>query len=413
MDLSQAKAIWSRLKNYNLNKIRIADNDRILCLDLQHKDIYGDTNLLSLAVELMPPKPNVILLDDKEKIIDALHKYSYADNPQRQILPNLPYQAPKTSFVQSSSEEPIQLPEGCSSVNDHFYQTYLHTQNTPSESDIYQKNISYLQKEKKRLNKKLQAQKQDLVVAAQADYWLACAEAMKPLLHSIKPGQTSLKTTNYLDSQLAEIEISLLPDKNPRENLQIYLKKYHKAKNGLEIIKANLAKTETEIEQIEILQQRIMQGEQLDLSLNSQQSVKQLLSTSNATARLLNLRLGDEYQIVIGRKAKENDFITTQLAKAHDYWFHSQIYHGAHVLLRCFKKQTPTPDLIELCCNLAAGYSKAKNSANVPVDYTQIRYVRKPRKSAPGFVTYTNHHSVYATPIDLRKARDILCEKQN
>jgi len=91
--------------------------------------------------------------------------------------------------------------------------------------------------------------------------------------------------------------------------------------------------------------------------------------------------------------------------------FHSRIYHGAHVLLRCFKKQEPGPELINLCCNLAAGYSKAKNSANVPVDYTQIRYVRKPRKSAPGLVIYTNHHSVYATPIDIRAAREQLCIK--
>lgn len=408
-----ARNIWPKLKNNTLSGIRIASNDRIVYMDLQHKDIYGESVLHTLVLELMPPKPNAILLGEHNRIVDALFKYSYADNSQRQVLPNLPYQPPKTSFIPNPQEEQIQLPDSCDSWNGFFYDTYQVILHTPTSTDASRKAESYLLKELKKLQKKLAAQEQDLGFAAQADYLLACAEALKPNLGSIKPGQTSFQTINYLSSDLSEIKMDLLPDKSPKENLQLYIKKYHKAKNGYQIIQENISKTQVEIDQVLSLLRRIEKGEQLDLEVASSQSVRQLISTANASSKLLNLHLGDEYQIVIGRKARENDFITTQLAKAHDYWFHSRIYHGAHVLLRCFKKQTPPPDLIELCCNLAAGYSKAKNSLNVPVDYTQIRFVRKPRKSPPGFVTYTNHHSVYASPMDIRKAREILCEKQS
>jgi predicted ribosome quality control (RQC) complex YloA/Tae2 family protein len=411
IDSSQGKLLWTRLKNASLDSIKLSENDRILSLAFTHKDIYGEVSSYRLIAELMPPKPNVILIGTENRIIDALHKYSYADNAQRQVLPNLPYQAPKTAFnPDDDSAIPI-LPEGCMSWNEHFVMIYRKLLSDPAEADGLKHSIAILNKELKKLNKKLALQKQDLASAEKGDFWLACAEALKPGLASLKQGQTSFRAINYLDPNLPEIEIELQPDKSPKDNLKLYLKKYHKAKNGLEIIKENISRTETEVTKITALQDRISKGETINLDHTSKNSVKQLLSRVDATDKLLSLRLGDEYQIVIGRKAKENDFISTQLGKANDYWFHSRIYHGAHVLLRCFKKQIPNDELLELCCRLAAGYSKAKHSLNVPVDYTQIRYVRKPRKSAPGFVTYTNFKSVYANPIDLRQARELLCIK--
>jgi predicted ribosome quality control (RQC) complex YloA/Tae2 family protein len=73
----------------------------------------------------------------------------------------------------------------------------------------------------------------------------------------------------------------------------------------------------------------------------------------------------------------------------------------AHVLLRNYRKQEPGADIIRLCSSLAAWYSSAKFSVNVPVDYTQVRYVRKPRGSAAGFVTYTNYKTCFANPLDI------------
>lgn len=411
VDPGKGKVIWQRLKNASLGKIMLAENDRIIFLPLAHKDIYGDLNRYTLLAELMPPKPNVILLDADGSIIDALYKYSYADNPQRQVLPNLPYQAPKTSFVPDDESILPIVPQDFKTWNEYFIQVYRQLSSGSAGADSLKQSESVLNKELKKLNKKLTLQQTDLANAEKAELWLACAEGLKPNLAKIKQGQTVFDTINYLDPKLGEIRIELLPEKSPKENLQLYVKKYHKAKKGLEIIRTNLEHTLEEIGRISALLERVLQGEPIILEQSGKGTVKQLLGAVDATDKLLSLRLGDEYQIVIGRKAKENDFISTQLGKAHDYWFHSRIYHGAHVLLRCFKKQTPTEELISVCCRLAAGYSKARHSLNVPVDYTQIRYVRKPRKSAPGFVTYSNFHSVYVHPMDIREARELLCIK--
>jgi predicted ribosome quality control (RQC) complex YloA/Tae2 family protein len=110
----------------------------------------------------------------------------------------------------------------------------------------------------------------------------------------------------------------------------------------------------------------------------------------------------------VGRTSRENDELTTRYAKAPDLWFHTRVFRGTHVILRNFAKQDVPDWLIVLCCRIAAYYSKAKKSSNVPVDFTEIRYVRKPRGSVAGYVTYTNQKTLYVDPLSFRDAVQML-----
>lgn len=405
------KKIWPILDNTKCQKVQLADKDRILYISMLYIDIYQQQRNYMLIAELMSPKPNLILaenIDNKFKIIDALHKYGYADNPMRQVLPGLPYSPPKTSFSVDIQPPKPEYPEGIATCNEYFvwhYQNVLEVQQQQN-TQLQQRQLLIRQLDK--LKRKHDKQLAELDDAKQAEYYLACAEALKVNLGKIAPGMTTLKAVNYLDPALLEIEIPLLPGKSAKENLNHYIRKYHKAKSGWQRISQNLQQTDSEISETSALLERSIQGELLDLHLDKQDAGNMIKSRDSLLSRLLTLKINDSWQIVIGRKAKENDFITTELAKPHDWWFHSRIYHGAHVLLRCMKKLDPDDTLIGYCASLAAWYSKAKFSTNVPVDYTQIRYVRKPRKSPPGFVTYTQHQSVYATPLDLRTVRERL-----
>jgi len=91
------------------------------------------------------------------------------------------------------------------------------------------------------------------------------------------------------------------------------------------------------------------------------------------------------------------------LAKPDDWWFHTRIYRGTHIILRNYKRKELPETLKILCCRLAAYFSKAKKSSNIPVDYTQIRYVRKPRGSVAGYVTYKNQKTLYVDPLSMRE----------
>jgi len=408
----QAAEIWSFLKGARLSGIRIEPGDRIISFRLLHKNIYGETSEFTVYLELMPPRPNVIVCrseGDAFIVQDALVKYSFGDNPKRQILPHQPYFQPEGSFIPEPEE--IRLPgeiKGlyADSMNQYLALLYQNRLTKTTTDDGRARKVRYLYKELKHLARKQALQQQDLLEAAQASYWQACAEAIKPNLHQLIPGQTELITVDYLDPELKEIVVPLMPDKSPRQNLDYYLKKYRKARTGHSIITLNLERTAAEIDAIQLLITRLESGEDIDLEIDS--GVKDLKQSISALDKLLHLRIGEDWHIYIGRKARENDFVTTKVGKPQDWWFHSRIYRGAHVLLRNYKKQEPQPDLVAICASLAAWYSSAKFSVNVPVDYTQIRYVRKPRGSAPGYVTYSNYRTFFAEPKDLRRIRSEL-----
>lgn len=412
--------LWLQLKHAVVISANMAANDRILRISMEQKDLYQQTHRYVLIAELGKPRANMILTsvqNGTEIIIDALHKYTYADNPQRQVLPRLPYEAARTTFVPSAEviEYPLTLKLPASgevihidNVNDYFIAYYEQVLLENDKIQARQQQARRWQKELAKATAKLRKQSAELKEAEQGEKWYICAETIKQNLQTIKPGQLLLSATNYFDNDLSLIDIPLFADKGPLENMNHYIRKFKKAKNGLMIITANLQKTSSEIQSIKDILARIESGESIDLLSGKGSSLEQTSKKLSLLDKLLNLKINADFEIIIGRKASENDFVTTQLGRPHDWWFHTRIYHGAHVLLRNFHKKEPTGDLIRLCCSLAAWYSKAKFSSNVPVDYTQIRFVRKPRKSAPGYVTYTNHHTFFASPMDIRAVREEL-----
>jgi len=410
------RSIWQQIEKADLIKTSIADNDRIIRFDLRLRDIYQNTVDYALIFECIPPNPNLIFCRrDGEvfRILDARQQYSLADNPQRQILPGLIYQPPQTSYSPNlSASAPslsIQTPEGTQCYEDVnlYLASYYDLVIKRNESDELQRRLirdwhRILDKKQR----KIAAQTRELRDAKLADKWYQYAEIIKYNLGSIKKGQTELISVNYYVADAAEVTIPLDPKVDAVRNMQGYIKKYHKARNGAAVIAKNLAESEAEVETIKGILIRIEAGEVVYPEAKSgRRSISQSISKLD---KLLRVKIDQDWEIVVGRKASENDFVSTELGRPHDWWFHTRIYRGAHVLLRNFSKKEPPNWLVEMCCSLAAYYSKARFSQNVPVDYTQMRYVRKPRKSPLGFVTYSNHHTVFAHPLDLRSARDMI-----
>ena len=105
----------------------------------------------------------------------------------------------------------------------------------------------------------------------------------------------------------------------------------------------------------------------------------------------------DDYDVLVGKNNKQNDYITLHVANDTDYWFHTKDIHGSHLILRC-NGVTPKLETIKKCAEIAAYHSKAKFSSHVPVDYTQIKNVKKPKGAVPGYVIYKNNKTIYVTP---------------
>jgi predicted ribosome quality control (RQC) complex YloA/Tae2 family protein len=108
--------------------------------------------------------------------------------------------------------------------------------------------------------------------------------------------------------------------------------------------------------------------------------------------------------IQVGKNNKQNDYLTHQLASSTDTWLHTKEIPGSHVVIR--SKQVSEQTLLEAAM-LAAYFSKGRESSQVPVDYTLIKYVKKPSGARPGFVTYENQKTLYVTP-DEEEVKQIL-----
>ena len=409
----------THLSKARLNELDISESDRILTLDFHKIDIYNNKQIYKLVLELIPRYQNIILLKiegDNEQIIDCIKKVSFAENKQRQILPGLEYTPPQTDyknekngvcfpisiesvkkFQESSGESP-----SYNSMNLFFEELYFNWIFKARNDRIKNNKIKQINKEIKKKNKKIEKQKEELLVAKKEESWKQQAELLKANFASIRKGAKSIILQNYYEDEFPEIEIILNPEKDAKQNIEQYFKKYRKARDGKVIITQQIENAQNEIE---ILEREIFELAETDIFFKKQEKNKKKKSQQSGYKKIA---IDDNWEIYIGRTSKENDTLTTRFAKPHDWWFHTRVFRGTHIILRNYNKKELPNKLKHLCSQLAAYYSKAKKSTNVPVDHTQIRYVRKPRGSAPGYVTYKEQKTLFVDPLSIRAVAKIL-----
>ena len=106
------------------------------------------------------------------------------------------------------------------------------------------------------------------------------------------------------------------------------------------------------------------------------------------------------YRILAGRNNRQNDAVTTHMAEKNDLWFHTKNIPGSHVVI-CCGGQPVSDETMLAAAQLAAFYSKAAQSEQVPVDYTPVKYVKKPGGAKPGMVIYTTNKTVFVKPVNV------------
>ena len=105
----------------------------------------------------------------------------------------------------------------------------------------------------------------------------------------------------------------------------------------------------------------------------------------------------DGFLILVGRNNRQNDLLTLKQASKQDIWLHTQNIPGSHVILVTEGKE-PSETAVRQAAVLAAYHSKARDSSQVPVDFTRIKFVKKPNGAKPGMVIFTNQQTLYVKP---------------
>lgn len=220
-------------------------------------------------------------------------------------------------------------------------------------------------------------------------------------IYRIKQGDESVTALNYYTGE--EVNIPLNPTKSPSVNAQYYYKQYNRLKTREHELDHQIQLTKENIDYFSNIEQQLEHITVDDIDdirdeLADQGFMKQRKNTKkkkNAQIQLQTYRSSDGDTILVGKNNKQNDYLTNKKAQKSHIWFHTKDIPGSHVVIL---NDSPSDETIKEAAMLAGYFSKAGNSGQIPVDYTEIRNVHKPSGAKPGFVTYDSQKTLYATP---------------
>ena len=254
-----------------------------------------------------------------------------------------------------------------------------------------------------RLRRKLAAQEKEYAQTQERDQLRLYGELITANLYRMERGQRTLEAENYYDPQGGTVTVPLDPLLTPQQNAAKYYKRYNKAKTAERYLREQMDIARRDLEYLGSVLEELERAESdqdfSDIREELRQAGflrKQGRKQISRPARPLEFRTSAGLRVLVGRSNRQNDRLTHD-ADRRDLWFHTQKIHGAHVIL-CTGAQEADEASIREAAGLAAWYSQAKHSANVPVDCTAVKNVKKPAGARPGMVTYTNFRTVYVTP---------------
>lgn len=342
--------------------------------------------LAAFCLRLPQMTPPVIQLDDTDAPLD-IYPYPYLSrDPQRQKPSDSISRALESFF--SSRDQMDRMAQKSASLH------------------------KILKNHIERCEKKLALQIQELENSARMEEYRVFGELITANVYQLKKGMDACQVVNYYDENSALVEIPLDKQLTPVQNAQKYYKKYQKARSAQQTARLQKEKTQAELV--------ILEGAMEDLSKCTTEAELQEIRTELQKAGYVRpssskkpqrkfpesqpyeYKSSDGLSILVGKNSLQNDRLTGS-AKGGETWLHAKDMPGSHVIIRT--EGPVPPNTLKEAAQLAAYYSKGKNSSSVPIDYTLRKHVKKPGGSPAGFVIYTNQRTLYITvsEADIRK----------
>lgn len=478
--------IGAKIKDIYSNSL-----ERIVFINFEGYNELNDLVSKTLVIELMGKHSNIILLNDKNIIIDSLRHLDKTEGSLRDILPAREYIVPASDKkdIYKTEEKDFTISgeilshipnsyNGISktfilytlkklNIDDNNYSneeikklyTYIKdilnnlgtsnviTVNTDNKDftlelsktdELLQTNFFlddfYKEKEDneiitsyksnlsklvlsclKKITKKVNNINLKLKECEDMDTFRIYGELITSNLYRIDNSKnvSSIVLENYYDNN-TPTSIPLDKTISPSYNAKKFFKKYNKLKNTLTIVSEQKKEATRELDYLESIIYELENAttisdlEEIDNEISENVLFKNTTKISKVKKNKVNKRIiHDEYEpitynvdgftLYVGKNNKQNDYITTKLGKNEDLWFHTKEIRGSHCLLKCNGSKVDDNTIVS-CAEIAAYYSKAKLSSNVPVDYCYIKNVKKPSGSKPGMVIYTNNQTINVNP---------------
>ncbi|MEG0074519.1 MAG: NFACT RNA binding domain-containing protein [Eubacterium sp.] len=256
--------------------------------------------------------------------------------------------------------------------------------------------------------KKLQNLHEDMATSKKNGKNKLLGDLITTNIYLIEKGMTKVDLIDYSDPEMPTISVNLKINESPSQNAQRFYKKYNKGKRAQIQLAEQITATEDQIYYLESLLNGLEQStelteldeirhEFLHSEFNKKAMTPKEAKKKIVASKPLHFISSEGFHIYVGKNNYQNDYISTKLGVVEDCWLHVKDIPGSHVLIVADGRFITEETLLEAGM-LAAYYSKSKNSENVPVDYVEFKYLKKPKKAKPGMVIFTNQNTMYVTP---------------
>jgi predicted ribosome quality control (RQC) complex YloA/Tae2 family protein len=391
-----------KLSGGKLSALKQIAGERALLFAFDATDEFGDQTSYTLVAQLTGKSANLFLLDSGSRILDTAKE---TRGPGQQVGDR--YEPPPRREPEQADAKTLDTPSIGKTISDVLDAEDLEKVSQKHFRDLSSAARNRLKQEISKREKLVRRLNEDLTGHGEAQTWKKFGDLLLANTSTATREGGSVWVTDYFDESAPEIPIPVDEQDSIAEAAEKFFKRYTKARNAGGEIENRLQRIGKELKRLaeesdalekviaasdEDRLQEIVGGTGKDPDKRISRKRVQLPSGTRSFVS------SDGFEILVGKKAKDNDFLTFRVAKSLDTWMHAADYPGSHVVIRNpNRKEIPHKTLLE-AAQLAAFYSQGKTQPKAAVHYTQKKFVNKPRGSAPGLVSLASFKTILVEP---------------
>ena len=353
-------------------------------------------------LNILGPEGRARLLDGLEALLDRARRHDFA--PTLLSRDGAPWDFTFFPVGQYGPlVESVPFPT-FSELLDQFYEQREHLERVKQRGQDLIRSVTTA---RDRTARKIAHQEQELEATRDRERLRQLGDILTSNFYQMERGMARLRTVDFYDPDGKEVDIKLDPLLTPQQNAAKYYKEYNKAKTAEAVLTQQLEKNRRELDYLNSVLDNIPLAEgERDL-----QEIRQELTDTGylrrpakargrekrVSSKPMEFRSSSGLRISVGKNNTQNDLLTCKQAFKSDIWFHTQKIHGSHVILWTEGREPDLQSVHEAAC-LAAWFSQARGGGKVPVDYTPVKYVKKPGGARPGMVVYTTYETAWVAP---------------
>ena len=401
-------------------------HERIVLMRFGAGTASGDPGTWTLACELFGTQPNVLLVEPGGNIRDTLRR---PKGKGRAARPGTPYEIPispgpspkatRNRFADTRGMGGISR-----AVQRHYSALERDERLRLAKSELLRPLNRQIKKAANAKGRLLRA----LEESGTADVWRLRGELLKINLSRVPEGAEEVCVEDVLSEQGGEIAIPLAPHRSAHENMTECFRRYKKLKAASEGARNRLGEVERRLGGLEELRDALESADGTDdverLTAKARElGIRAPMPEASASAGAEAVRqppasdvrrfvADDGSEILVGRSNEGNDRLTVRMARGNDWWVHVQGYPGSHVVVRPHKGDALSSEALLDAAALAAHFSKLRNAAKAPVDYTRRKYVQKRKGAKPGEVFYSQNRTVLIAADEVQRRVAMLTDRR-